>query len=88
VAISMLEHVGTDERPAAPGKAVQAIQALRGLLASEGRLVLTVPVGYNPAFDAALRGKKSRSPARPPCAHRRRGAMARSVPGGRLAGAL
>jgi SAM-dependent methyltransferase len=58
VAISTLEHVGTDEHPADPGKALQAIRALRGLLAPGGRLVLTVPVGYNPALDAALRGRE------------------------------
>jgi SAM-dependent methyltransferase len=55
VAISTLEHVGWDEAPRDPGKAVQAVAALRSLLAPGGRLELTVPVGYNPAFDAALR---------------------------------
>jgi SAM-dependent methyltransferase len=55
VAISTLEHVGWDEDPRDPVKAVQAVAALRGLLAPGGRLVLTVPVGYNPAFDTALR---------------------------------
>lgn len=54
VAISTLEHVGRDEEPRDPGKAVEAIQALRSLLARKGRLVLTVPVGYHSDLDRAL----------------------------------
>jgi hypothetical protein len=56
VAISTLEHVGWDERPREPGRALEAVEALRGRLTPRGRMLLTVPVGYNPAFDAALRG--------------------------------
>jgi SAM-dependent methyltransferase len=56
VAISTLEHVGWDERPREPDKAVRAVHALRDLLAPGGLLVLSIPVGYNPALDAALRG--------------------------------
>jgi SAM-dependent methyltransferase len=55
VSISTLEHVGWDEHPRDPAKAPRAVAALRALLAPGGRLVLTVPIGYNPAFDAALR---------------------------------
>lgn len=55
VAISTLEHVGVDESPRDWAKALRAVAALRELLAPGGSLVLTVPVGYNPAFDAALR---------------------------------
>jgi SAM-dependent methyltransferase len=55
VAISTLEHVGWDEEPRDPARAVEAARALRALLAPGGRLVLTHPVGYNPPFDAALR---------------------------------
>lgn len=55
VAISTLEHVGRDERPRRPGAAVEAVEALRARLNPGGRLVFTVPVGYNPDFDAALR---------------------------------
>ena len=55
VAISTLEHVGWDEHPRDPAKAVVAVDALRELLAPGGQLVLTVPIGYNESFDAALR---------------------------------
>jgi len=55
VAISTLEHVGWDEEPRDPGRAVEAARALRALLAPGGRLVITHPIGYNPPFDAALR---------------------------------
>jgi SAM-dependent methyltransferase len=55
VAISTLEHVGWDESPQDPDKAARAVNVLRSLLAPGGLLAITVPVGYNPAFDAALR---------------------------------
>ena len=55
VAISTLEHVGWDEEPRRPGAAIEALAALRAMLAPGGRLVLTHPVGYNPHLDDALR---------------------------------
>jgi SAM-dependent methyltransferase len=55
VAISTLEHVGWDESPRDPAKAQRAVEVLRSLLVPGGRLAITVPVGYNTAFDAALR---------------------------------
>jgi SAM-dependent methyltransferase len=55
VAISTLEHVGWDEAPRDPGKPLRAIRALRSALAPGGLLVITAPVGYNPALDAAFR---------------------------------
>jgi SAM-dependent methyltransferase len=55
VAISTLEHVGQDELPREPDKAARAALALRERLAPGGRLLVTVPIGYNATFDAALR---------------------------------
>src|SRR5205085_407549 len=55
VAVSTLEHVGWDEAPREPHKAIEAVRALRARLAPGGRLAITVPVGYNPVFDAAIR---------------------------------
>jgi SAM-dependent methyltransferase len=55
VAISTLEHVGWDEHPRRPARAVEALRALLSRLRPGGRLVITHPVGYNPVFDEALR---------------------------------
>lgn len=54
LSVSTLEHVGIDEPLREDGKILRAIAHLRGLLAPGGRLVVTMPVGYNPALDAAL----------------------------------
>jgi SAM-dependent methyltransferase len=59
VAISTLEHVGWDEAPRDPGKPLRAIRALRSALAPGGLLVITAPVGYNPALDAAFRSEEA-----------------------------
>ncbi len=56
VSISTLEHVGYDEQPRDAGKAVRAIENLRGLLSPSGRLLATIPIGYNRELDDALRG--------------------------------
>lgn len=60
--ISTLEHIGYDEklmseRPAQgdPGKIRKAIEVLQRHLAPGGRLVFTLPVGFNPAADQVLR---------------------------------
>jgi SAM-dependent methyltransferase len=55
VAISTLEHVGWDEHPRRPERALEALRELRARVRPAGRLVITHPVGYNPAFDEALR---------------------------------
>ncbi len=55
VAISTLEHVGWDEHPRDPGKVLEAVRLLTSLVAPGGQLVFTVPIGYNRAFDEALR---------------------------------
>ena len=54
VSISTLEHVGLDEDVKEPGKPLVAIEHLKDLLAPGGSLLVTVPIGYNPALDAAL----------------------------------
>jgi hypothetical protein len=51
VSISTLEHVGYDERPRDPGKFERAIEALEGHLSPSGRMLITVPLSYNPAVD-------------------------------------
>ena len=81
LAVSTLEHVGRDEEPRDPGKAVEAVHALRARLAPGGRLVMTVPVGYHLGLDAALRRRRPRVPrACAPCAASDSGPHWREVP--------
>jgi hypothetical protein len=51
VSISTLEHVGWDERPRNPAKIPLAIDNLARCLMPGGRLILTVPIGYNSVLD-------------------------------------
>jgi len=52
--ISTVEHIGLDGREQSPEKSVLALQHMRTLLAPGGRMVVTVPLGYNPALDRYL----------------------------------
>src|SRR6185369_12129427 len=54
VSISTLEHVGWDEEPKDPEKILRAVENLAGQLAPGGRMVVTLPLGYNPDMDALL----------------------------------
>jgi hypothetical protein len=49
LSISTLEHAGHSERPHDPDKFHAALAAVAGWLAPGGRLLFTVPLGYNPA---------------------------------------
>jgi SAM-dependent methyltransferase len=55
VSISTLEHTGYNERPLEPDKPWRAIRHLQRCLAPGGRLVVTLPMGYNPHLDGMLR---------------------------------
>lgn len=60
VSISTLEHVGWDEQPQKPIKLLQAIEHLRTrCLAPSGKLVASLPIGYNRYFDELLNSCKS-----------------------------
>ena len=55
VSISTLEHVGWDEEPKDPEKVIRAVHHLTDQLARPGgRLVVTMPLGYNPPLDRLL----------------------------------
>lgn len=61
ISISTVEHVGWDEDPNDPSKvlgkgskALDAIAHMAALLAPKGLMVVTFPVGANPALDAAV----------------------------------
>ncbi|MEO8504761.1 MAG: hypothetical protein ABI609_12755 [Acidobacteriota bacterium] len=58
VSISTLEHVGWDERPRVAGKHRRAIASMRRLLATDGQLIATIPMGYNPGLDDDLLGDR------------------------------
>lgn len=53
VSISTFEHIGFDEGQHCD-KLDRAIAACRNALAPGGRLIFTIPTGYNPAADAAV----------------------------------
>lgn len=54
VSVSTLEHVGVDDGSLRPWAARAAVQHLRDLLSPGGRMLVTVPWGYNAWLDAAL----------------------------------
>jgi SAM-dependent methyltransferase len=58
VSISTLEHVGWDETPRDPMKLIRAIKNLRNLLTSNGKIVVTIPIGYNPHLDKLIDEEK------------------------------
>ena len=51
VSISTLEHVGWDEVPKDPSRAIPAVANLLEHLTDDGMLVATIPLGYNPEFE-------------------------------------
>lgn len=57
VSISTFEHIGFDDETegSSADKIKEAITACLNLLEFKGRLVITVPIGYNPELDAMLR---------------------------------
>ena len=55
LSVSSLEHIGWDESMGSPFKILEAIDNLkRNCLTSEGKMLATMPVGYNPYLDNLL----------------------------------
>lgn len=54
ISISTVEHVGVDDEPSDPRRAIDAVRLLAGAVAPGGELLISVPVGYNPVLDRAL----------------------------------
>ena len=55
LSVSTLEHVGWDEPNRDAELALSAAEHLKLLVAPGGELLVTVPVGYHPRLDAAIR---------------------------------
>jgi len=54
VGISTLEHIGLYENPQRPDKVLEAFENLKSLLAPSGRILVTLPMGFNPVLDKYL----------------------------------
>lgn len=54
LSISTVEHIGWDEQPRDPEKAVVALEHMTRLIEPGGAMLVTVPVGYHPALDDAF----------------------------------
>jgi hypothetical protein len=54
VSISTIEHIGWDHGPIDPEAAIGAIKHLRSLLAPDGHLLVTVPLGHHPHLDGEI----------------------------------
>jgi hypothetical protein len=55
VSISTMEHVGWDEKPREPSKILRALDNLKSnCLKSGGKMVITLPLGYNSEIDKLL----------------------------------
>ena len=58
VSISTLEHVGWDENLHEPMKVMRAIENLKSLLSKKGKMVVSIPLGYNQDMDKLLKENK------------------------------
>lgn len=54
ISVSTLEHVGWDEEPREPEKILRVLRKLTSLLAENGVLFVTMPLGHNKFLDSAL----------------------------------
>jgi hypothetical protein len=54
ISISTLEHVGWDEEPFDPGKAICSIERLREMLNPSARMLFSFPIGHNARLDQAI----------------------------------
>lgn len=55
--ISTLEHIGVDGEKD-PSKALKTLQHLKTLLSKNGKLIFTIPIGYNKMLDEAIKKDK------------------------------
>ncbi len=55
VSISTLEHIGWDETPRNPEKIIRVFDNLTRMLAPRGKIVATIPLGYNPVIEKQIK---------------------------------
>ena len=55
ISISTIEHIGWDEKPKEPQKILKAIKNLKNLLNPKGKIVISVPLGYNSFLDGLIK---------------------------------
>jgi SAM-dependent methyltransferase len=60
LSVSTVEHIGWDETQRDPQRAERTVEALARHLAPGGLLLITLPVGYNPVLDDAVRAGRVR----------------------------
>lgn len=58
VSISTLEHIGFDDVPRDPERVVLALSNLFALLKQGGKMLVTVPIGYNVNLDSRIFGNE------------------------------
>jgi hypothetical protein len=58
MSISTMEHVGFDEEPKDPKKIKKSMENILSLLDKDGKLLITAPIGYNPAIDEYVKSTK------------------------------
>lgn len=58
VSISTLEHIGWDRDVRDPAKILRAIEQLKHILACGGKIVATLPIGFNSDLDKLLCGSE------------------------------
>ena len=54
ISISTMEHVGLDEEVKQADKIPKSIENLKKLLKKEGKIIITVPINYNPWLDKLI----------------------------------
>ena len=54
LSISTIEHVGYDEKPRDQNKIPLALKKLESLLNPKGKVIITIPLGYNPNLDTMI----------------------------------
>lgn len=55
ISVSTVEHIGYDEQIRERGKSLKAVTKLGNMLGPSGKMLITVPLGYNPEIDEMVR---------------------------------